>query len=42
VKAHCAFELGIVCGISIDRLCMMLLGQESICDVILFLQLKPK
>jgi hypothetical protein len=29
-------------GISIDHLCMMLLGQESIRDVILFPQLKPK
>ena len=29
-------------GIGIDRLCMMLLGQESIHDVILFPQLKPK
>ncbi|HEV2436850.1 MAG TPA: amino acid--tRNA ligase-related protein [Verrucomicrobiae bacterium] len=26
----------------IDQLCMMLLGQESIRDVILFPQLKPK
>ena len=29
-------------GLGIDRLCMMLLGQESIHDVILFPQLKPK
>jgi len=28
--------------VHIDRLCMMLLGQESIRDVILFPQLKPK
>jgi lysyl-tRNA synthetase class 2 len=29
-------------GVGIDRLCMMLLGQESIRDVILFPQMKPK
>lgn len=29
-------------GVGVDRLCMMLLGQESIRDVILFPQLKPK
>jgi len=29
-------------GLGLDRLCMMLLGQESIRDVILFPQLKPK
>ncbi|MDB6067094.1 MAG: lysyl-tRNA synthetase [Pedosphaera sp.] len=29
-------------GMGIDRLCMMLLGQESIRDVILFPQMKPK
>ena len=28
-------------GLGIDRLCMMLLGQESIRDVILFPQMKP-
>ena len=29
-------------GMGIDRLCMMLLGRESIRDVILSPQLKPK
>jgi len=29
-------------GTGIDRLCLMLLGQRSIRDVILFPQLKPK
>jgi lysyl-tRNA synthetase, class II len=29
-------------GSGVDRLCMMLLGQESIRDIILFPPLKPK
>jgi aspartyl-tRNA synthetase len=29
-------------GVGIDRLCMMPLGQQSIRDLILFPQLKPK
>jgi lysyl-tRNA synthetase, class II len=29
-------------GVGIDRLCMMLLGQESIRDIILFPQMRPK
>jgi lysyl-tRNA synthetase class II len=31
-----------LCCSGSDRLCLMLLGQESIRDVILFPQLKPK
>jgi hypothetical protein len=35
-SSECIFER------RIGRLCLMLLGQESIRDVILFAQLKPK